>query len=218
MPDYAEQRFNMVVSQVLASGVTDERILAAMRKIERERFVPLTKRPIAYAEAPVEVVSRRYLVDPRNFALLLDAAEISATDKILDVGCVSGYSTAVLSELSTRVIGLEQDADLVRISDEMMQALEIPNAVIVQGPLVEGFRGEARYDVIFVNGAIEVVPQTLLSQLAPGGRLVAVVGPTGKTKAMVYVNENGRIGHRTVFDAALPALAGFRQPVGFVFQ
>jgi len=91
MPDYAEQRFHMVVSQVLASGVTNERILAAMRKIERERFVPTAKRPIAYAEAAVEVVARRYLIDPRNFALMLEAAELSVSDKVLDVGCATGY-------------------------------------------------------------------------------------------------------------------------------
>src|ERR1700722_11313146 len=133
MPDYAEQRFNMVASQVLASGVTDGRILAALHKIERERFVPTAKRPIAYAEAPVEVVAGRYLMDPRNFALMLDAATISREDRVLDVGCATGYSTAVLAQLAARVIGLEQDADLVRIAAEMMQTLGVDSAVVVQG-------------------------------------------------------------------------------------
>jgi protein-L-isoaspartate(D-aspartate) O-methyltransferase len=217
MPDYAEQRFNMVASQVLASGVTDERILAAMNKIERERFVPTAKRPIAYAEAPVEVVARRYLIDPRTFSLMLAAAEIRQDDKVLDVGCVTGYSTAVLAQLASRVIGLEQDADLVRIAGEMAQALNLDNAVIVQGALAEGFKGEAPYDAILVNGGIEVVPQALLAQLAPGGRLVAVVGAENHSKAMVYLNENGRLGHRVAFDASVPMLVGFRQAVGFVF-
>jgi protein-L-isoaspartate(D-aspartate) O-methyltransferase len=217
MPDYAEQRFHMVVSQVLASGVTDERILSAMRKIARERFVPTAKRPIAYAEAAVEVVSRRYLLDPRNFALMLEAAEIVASDKVLDVGCTTGYSTAVLSELGQHVVGLEQDADLVRIASEMMQALDVKNGVIVQGSLADGFRAEAPYDVIFVNGGIEVAPRALLAQLAEGGRLIAVVGVPGQTRATVYLNENGRIGHRIAFDATVPALVGFRQPIGFVF-
>jgi protein-L-isoaspartate(D-aspartate) O-methyltransferase len=217
MPDYAEQRFNMVASQVLASGVTDERILAAMGKVQRERFVPTAKRPVAYAETAIEVVSRRYLMDPRNFAMMLDAANISPRDKILDVGCATGYSTAVISEIGNKVVGLEQDADLVRISSEMMQALDVKNAVIVQGSLGDGFRGEAPYDVIFIGGAVEVAPQALLFQLAQGGRLVAVVGAEGRTKATVYLNENGRIGHRVAFDASIPALAGFRQPVGFVF-
>jgi protein-L-isoaspartate(D-aspartate) O-methyltransferase len=217
MPDYAEQRFNMVASQVLACGVTDERILAAMGQVERERFVPTAKRSIAYAEAAVEVVARRYLMDPRNFALMLEAAEIAAGDKILDIGCTTGYSTAVLSFLGRRVVGLEQDADLVRIAGEAIQALGAKNAAIFQGSLGDGFKAEAPYNVVLVNGAIEVVPEALLAQLAPGGRLVAVVGVSGHTKATVYRNENGRIGHRVAFDATVPALAGFRQPVGFVF-
>ena len=103
MPDYAEQRFNMVVSQVLASGVTDERILAALGKIERERFVPTARRAVAYAEAPVEVVAGRYLMDVRNFALMLDAAGIRREDKVLDVGCATGVA-AVLAQLAARVV------------------------------------------------------------------------------------------------------------------
>ena len=217
MPDYAEQRFNMVASQVLASGVTDDRILAAMGKIARERFVPTAKRPIAYAEAPVEVVSGRYLVDPRTFALMLAAAEVRATDKVLDVGCATGYSSAVLSELARDVVGLEQDADLARIADDAMRALATRNVTIVQGPLAGGFRDDSPYDVIIVNGGIEVMPQALLAQLAPGGRLVAVVGSTGQAKATVFLNEDGHIGRRVAFDAEIPLLAGFRQPVGFLF-
>jgi protein-L-isoaspartate(D-aspartate) O-methyltransferase len=217
MSDYTAQRFNMVASQVLASGVTDERILGAMNKVERERFVPTAKRLVAYSEAPIEVVARRYLIDPRTFALLLNSAEIERSDKVLDVGCVTGYSTAVISELSERVVGLEQDADLVRISAEMVQALGLQNAVVVQGALTDGFKGEAPYDVILVNGGIEFVPQPMLAQLASGGRLVAVVGKEGQSKATVYVNENGRIGHRVSFDASVPMLTGFRQAAGFVF-
>lgn len=217
MPDFAAQRFNMVASQVLASGVTDERILAVMAKIERERFVPTAKRSIAYAETCLEVVSRRYLVDPRNLALMLNAAEIGSNDTVLDVGCATGYSTAVLAGLAGRVVGLEQDLDLVRIASETLQGLGIGNVAIVQGSLAEGFRGEAPYDVIFVNGSIEAKPQALLAQLRPGGRLVAAVGSETQAKATVYLNENGRIGQRVAFDAPMPALAGFRQPVGFVF-
>ena len=217
MPDFAAQRFNMVASQVLASGVTDERILGAMGRIERERFVPTAKRSIAYAETPLEVVSRRYLLDPRTFALMLDAAELGSTDKVLDVGCATGYSTAVLSELAGRVVGLEQDADLVRIAEETLRTLRHVNVVVVQGSLADGYRAEAPFDVIFVNGSIETRPQVLLTQLGTGGRLVAAVGNETQAKATVYLSENGRIGHRVAFDAPVPALVGFRQPVGFVF-
>ncbi len=217
MPDYSAQRFNMVASQVLASGVIDQRILAAMGKVERERFVPAAKQPLAYAEAAIELVPGRYLMDARTFALMLQAAEIGPKDKVLDVGCGTGYSTAILSELAGRVIGLEQDADLVRIATELLRQLGAKNASVAQGSFAEGFRAGAPYDVIFVNGAVETQPRTLLSQLAEGGRLVAVTVPETEGRATVFLNEHGRIGHRIAFDANLPPLAGFRQPAGFVF-
>jgi len=217
MPNYSAQRANMVASQVLASGVFDERILAAMRTMERERFVPSGKQALAYAEQAIELVSGRYLMDGRTFALMLQAAQIRATDRVLDVGCGTGYSTAILAELAGRVIGLEQDADLVRIATEQLEQLHARNAAIVQGSFADGLRGQAPYDVIFLNGGVETEPRALLSQLADGGRLVAVVGPGPEGRATVFLNERGRIGHRIAFDACLPLLAGFRQPAGFVF-
>jgi protein-L-isoaspartate(D-aspartate) O-methyltransferase len=217
MPNFSAQRFNMVASQVLAGGVIDEGICTAMRQVERERFVPAVKQVIAYAETPIELVPGRYLMDARTFGLLLQAADATTTDKVLDVGCGTGYSTAVLSELAGRVIGLEQDADLVRIATELLRPLNGKKVTVVQGSLAEGHRAEAPYDVILINGGIETQPRALLSQLAEGGRLVAVVGSATEQRAIVFLNEKGHIGRRVVFDAHLPTLAGFKQPTGFVF-
>jgi protein-L-isoaspartate(D-aspartate) O-methyltransferase len=217
MPDYAAQRSNMVASQILANDVTDERLLAAFSEIERERFVPTAKRALAYADAHIEVVPNRWLPDPRTFAKLLRLAEILPTDSVLDVGCATGYSTAVLSRVCARVVGLEQDADLVRIASETVAATSAPNAKIVQGVLADGCGAMAPYDVIVVAGAIEAAPLALLAQLADGGRLVAIVRNEAQGHAVLYLNEQGRIGRRIAFDASIPVLAGFRQPVGFVF-
>lgn len=217
MPNFSVQRFNMVASQVLASGVIDERILTTMRTVERERFLPAAKQALAYAETAIEVVPGRYLMDPRTFALMLQAAEIGPKDKVLDVGCGTGYSTAVLAGLAARVIGLEQDADLVRIAVEQLHRLGVGNASVVQGSFADGSPASAPYDTIFMNGAIESEPRALFSQLAEGGRLVAVMAQESGGRATVFLNERGHIGRRIVFDAQLPLLVGFRQPVGFVF-
>lgn len=217
MSDYATQRSNMVDAQVRTNDVTDPRIHAAMREVPRERFVPAAKRALAYAEAVVEVSPRRYLLDPRTFAKLLQLAEIRATDSILDVGCATGYSSAVLARLGKRVTAFEQDADLVRIASEMLPAVGAANASVVQGGLIEGFRQNAPYDVIFVNGAISTAPETLLKQLAEHGRLVAVVQDGEVGKAELFVKENSEIGRRPSFDASVPMLAGFKKAVGFVF-
>ena len=153
MPDHAAQRRNMIEAQIRANDVTDTRIQAAMGDIPRERFVPAAKRAVAYTDVPVEVVAGRWLMDPRSFAKLVQLASIKPTDTILDVGCATGYSTAVLARLGKSVMALEQDADLVRIAPDMLQAVKAANASVVQGSLADGYRLKAPYDVIFINGA-----------------------------------------------------------------
>jgi protein-L-isoaspartate(D-aspartate) O-methyltransferase len=217
MPDYAAARTNMVESQVRTNDVTDVRVQDALRQVQRERFVPGNKRGIAYADAAIEVVPGRYLLDPRNFSRLLQLATIAPSDTVLDVGCATGYSTAVLAKLAKHVVGLEQDADLVRMASEMVPAAGAANATVVQGSLSEGHRGKAPYDVIFVNGAVEKIPDALLGQLANGGRLVAIIQTGAQGMAHLYERNGAHFGSRAGFDASAPKLAGFGQPVGFVF-
>ncbi|HWU25435.1 MAG TPA: protein-L-isoaspartate O-methyltransferase [Rhizomicrobium sp.] len=215
MPDTATQRLNMVEAQVRANDVTEPRIAQAMREVPREQFVPAAKKGIAYAELPIEVVRDRYLLEPRTFAKLLQLAEVVPSDSVLDIACATGYSTAVLARLAKAVIGLEQDADLVRIATGALAGTH--NATIAQGAFVEGFAAKAPYDVIFINGAVETVPDALFAQLGEGGRLVAAIKEGALCRGVLYLREHGRIGHRTAFDASAPTLAGFRNSVGFVF-
>ncbi|HTP77772.1 MAG TPA: protein-L-isoaspartate O-methyltransferase [Rhizomicrobium sp.] len=217
MSNYALQRFNMVETQVRPNDVTDPRIHAALLDVERERFVPTARRAIAYADTAVEVSPGRYLPDPRTFSKLLQLAAIQPSDKALDVGCATGYSTAVLARLAKSVVALEQDADLVRIAAETVPAVAASNATVVQGGLTEGYKAKAPYDIIFINGAVEAVPDSLLGQLAEGGRLVAIVRQGAQGRAQLFVREKGRVGSREDFDSGTPLLAGFRKVVGFVF-
>src|SRR5947207_2625514 len=113
MPDYQALRRTMVDAQVRANDVADPRIHAAMLAVPRERFVPAAKRGFAYAEVPLEVAPKRYLLEPRIFAKMLQLAEVRPDDRILDIGCATGYSSAVLARLGAEVVALEQDADLV---------------------------------------------------------------------------------------------------------
>jgi protein-L-isoaspartate(D-aspartate) O-methyltransferase len=208
-------RFNMVEAQIRSSNVTDPRILAAMNAVAREKFVPSAARALAYADVPVAVAQGRYLLDPRSFAKLLQLADIKATDRVLDVGCGTGYSAAVLARLAGEVIALEQDADLVRIASELL-ATSVGKVELVQGGLIEGVKAHAPFDVIFVNGAIEQAPEILLAQLAEGGRLVTVI-KDGQSRAWLFLKENGQVGKRPDFDAEVPLLAGFKKAMGFIF-
>jgi protein-L-isoaspartate(D-aspartate) O-methyltransferase len=216
MSDYDVQRFNMVETQVRTNDVSDPRIHAAMNAIPREQFIPAAKRALAYADLPIEVAHGRFLPDPRTFAKLLQLADVGVGDSVLDVACATGYSTVVIARLAKWVTALEQDADLVRIASDLVRASGASNVTVVQGGLTEGCKQRAPFDVIFINGAIETVPQTLFGQLAEGGRLAAIRhGSPGR--AQLYVREKGRIGCRDDFDSATPLLAGFRKTVGFVF-
>lgn len=218
MADYTRQRLNMVAAQVRTNDVTDMRVQTAMREVPRERFVPASRVAMAYADTVVEVAPGRYLLDPRTFAKLLQLAEVRETDSVLDIGCATGYSSAILARLAKTVIGLEQDTDLVRVAVEALASLGARNATIVPGPLVDGFKQNAPYDVIFVNGAVQRVPEALLAQLAERGRLAAIVQEgEGPGHGKLFVRQHGRVGARVDFDAGVPRLVGFQKTVGFVF-
>ncbi|MEI7791748.1 MAG: methyltransferase domain-containing protein, partial [Alphaproteobacteria bacterium] len=169
----------------------------------------------AYMDGCVALGDGRALADPRSFAKLLNLAQVTATDRVLDVGCGTGYSSAVLARMAADVVALEQDADLVRIASELL-ATAVGKVEVVQGGLIEGVKGQAPFDVIFVNGALEQVPETLLSQLAEGGRLVTVI-KDGQSRAWLFLKQNGQVGKRPDFDADVPLLAGFKKAMGFVF-
>ena len=210
----AAARLAMIDGQIRPADVTDARILAAFEAVAREGFVPSAARALAYADVPVEVAPGRFLMEPRCFAKLLQLAAITADDRILDVGCGTGYSAAVLARLGGRVVAVEQDAELMRIAS---QALATTSVVLAQGALIDGARADAPFDVIVVEGAIEQTPETLLSQLAEGGRLVAVMNDGPQGMATLFLKEHGGIGRRAVFDASTPVLAGFKKMMGFVF-
>lgn len=209
-------RFNMIEAQIRTNNVTDPRILAALDAVPREKFVPRAAQALAYADVPVALAPGRFLLDPRSFAKMIQLAQIKPGDRVLDVACGTGYSSAVLARLGGEVVALEQDADLVRAASDLLVPA-LGHIELVQGALIEGVKGRS-FDVIFINGCIEQVPETLLSQLAEGGRLVTVMKLEGQSpRAYLFLKENGQVGQRPDFDADVPLLAGFKKAMGFVF-
>jgi protein-L-isoaspartate(D-aspartate) O-methyltransferase len=218
MPDYAVARRNMVASQLRTNRVTDPSVIAAMEELPRERFVPIDLAGVAYVDEDLPLGHGRYLVEPMILARMLQEAEIRPTDVVLDIGCGTGYSTAVAARLADTVFGLESDASLARRATETLAQLEIDNAVVVEGPLAGGYPAHAPYDVILLEGSVPEVPAAVAGQLAEGGRLVAVVSETGRTgRAVLAARRAGVVSQRDLFDAATPALPGFRARTGFRF-
>ena len=217
MADYAQARRVMVDRQVRTADVTDLRIISALLEVPREVFVPAARRAIAYLDLDVPVnESGRALLKPMVFAKLLQAAGIGETDRVLDVGCATGYSAGVLAKLAGDVVALE-DAALARGAGETLAQIGAKNLSVVSGALAAGWAERAPYDVIVLEGAAEVVPDSLLSQLKDGGRLVAVVGFGPMGKATLYRRAGGHATAQPVFDAAAPPLPGFIKPAAFVF-
>lgn len=223
MNDYALARANMVESQVRPNRVTDPRIIAAMLDIPREAFVPASMRPLAYMDQEVPVrpagegAPERRLMAPMVLARLIQLADIRAGDLVLDVGCATGYSTAILARLAEAVVALECDPVLAEGASRTLVDLGVDNAAVVTGPLPEGYRDEGPYDAIVLGGSVPEVPPALLAQLKPGGRLVAVVshGPLGRARLFERVGES--FPSRSAFDAGAPPLPGFEIAPAFIF-
>jgi len=220
MTDYAAARTTMVDTQVRTEGVTDHRIIRLMGEVPRHRFVPARARPFAYTDADIAVKEdghARRMIRPATLARLIQAAAILPTDFALVVGSATGYAAAVIAGLASSVIALESDEQLAASAAETLTDVGVGNVAVVTGPLAAGYAAEAPYDVIFVDGAVEDVPEALFAQLREGGRLVAVVGYNRAAPAVVYTKTADDIGEHPVFDAFVPALPGFSRPRAFVF-
>jgi protein-L-isoaspartate(D-aspartate) O-methyltransferase len=220
MIDFAAARRLMVDGQVRTADVTDLPLLAAMIELPRERFLPEDKVPLAYHDLDVPVgeteTQIRRLLRPRVLAKLIQTAAITRADRVLDVGCATGYSTAVLAHLAGSVVGLEQDAGLARHAAATIADFGFINTKVVKGPLALGHPADAPYDVIIVEGSGEIVPAALFDQLGEGGRLVCVLGHE-PGKAMLYQRVENVVSGRPVFDAAAAPLPGFAKAPEFVF-
>lgn len=220
MTDFTQARRAMVDSQLRTSGITDRRLLAAMERIPREQFVPEARRALAYIDAEqvlVEERGGRALPAPAPFARLVQLAAIGAGDRVLDVGCGSGYSTAVLAALAAEVVGVEETAALAELARRNLESLEIGNARVVESPLMEGAPESGPYDVIVIEGEVTSVPEALQAQLADGGRLVAVLRSTGIGVAHRFVRAGDDVASRAEFDARMPALTVPGPSQQFVF-
>jgi protein-L-isoaspartate(D-aspartate) O-methyltransferase len=219
MMDFSNARRHMVDCQLRTNKVTDERILDAFEDVPRELFVGEGRAGIAYCDEDTPCGGGRCLIEPMILARMLQSLEIAAGDVVLDVGCATGYSSALIARLATTVVGLECDSALAARANALMTELAIDNAVITEGPLAAGYPAQGPYDAIFVNGALQRVPDALTAQLADGGRMVAVyLGGECRTGcATLFLKRGGVVSSCKLFDAAVPLLPGFEAEKGFVF-
>lgn len=223
MMDFAEARSLMVEGQVRTFDVADLRVLAALLQVPRERFVPADRQGLAYLDRDIDVCESertgtpRFILKPAVLAKLIQSAAVGAGDHVLDVGCASGYSSAVLSGLAATVVAIEEDGDLAATARKTLSALGASNVTCVTGALVQGASAQAPFDVILLNGSTEVVPKALIEQLNDGGRLVCVLGHSPIGKATIFRRNFGHVTRQPLFDVVAPVLPGFAKPTEFAF-
>lgn len=216
--DFSIARRNMVNSQIRPNQVNDERVLDAMMEVPREVFLAGELKGVAYVDEDLPVADGRYLMEPIVLARLLQAAAIGPNEVVLDVGCGTGYSAALLARLASTVVGIESDARLAQRASETLVELGIDTVAVVEGELAAGYAKQAPFEVIFFDGAVTEIPATLAEQLSEGGRLVAVVKPDHEVGvATLVIRRGGRLSQRPLFDANIPYLPGFEPKPAFIF-
>ncbi|NVJ93728.1 MAG: protein-L-isoaspartate O-methyltransferase [Methylocystaceae bacterium] len=216
--DYALSRFNMIEGQIKTNRVTDPFVLDAMAEVPRESFVPTAKKGVAYIDDAVEVAPGRFMLEPMVLARMLEGCALKETDIVLDIGCNTGYSTAILAKIVSTVVALEEDETLAKSASDTLNVLGVDNAVVVTGPMKEGVVKQAPYDVILFNGAVSEVPEAIKNQLADGGRLVAItVGKSTMSTVSVYTRNNELLSKRDIMEAGVALLPGFEAKKGFSF-
>ena len=217
MFDTVAARRMMVDCQVRTADVTDLDLIGAMLAVPRELFVPAPMADQAYADGDIAIGNGRALLKPMVLAKLIQALRVRDTDRALDVACGTGYSSAILARLAGSVVALEDDEALARQAEQALAATGGPAVALVRAPLTAGWPDAAPYDLILINGAIEIVPEALGRLLKPTGRMACIFGRAPMGKAMIYHAIEGHLVGRPIFDACAPVLAAFAAAPTFVF-
>jgi protein-L-isoaspartate(D-aspartate) O-methyltransferase len=210
IPDYTAARRVMIESQLRPTGVVDPAIVGAFAAVERENFVPESLRPLAYADRAIALGDGRFLTPPSALGKLLMQMMPRSGQRALVVGAASGYSAEVLRRMGLDVIALDSSAPLAGNAREL-------GLNVVEGPLEEGWKKGAPYDQILIDGAVEQIPETIVRQLADGGRLGTALIDRGVTRLVVGRKVGDAFGYLSVADAGMPVLPGFNRPRAFTF-
>lgn len=225
MADVALQRKNMVESQVRPSDITDRRIIRAMLNVPREAYVPASSEAVAYGDGDIRLETAadaktgqpRTLMAARVFAKLIQLCDIEPHDDVLIVGGGMGYSAAVVARLAKSVIALEENETLAAHAKTVLSRQGVTSAEVIIGPLSGGVPGKAPFDVIIMEGVASGVPQGLLDQLGPNGRLAVICANGAAGKATLWRRHASGFDQTQAFDAAAFVLPGFAKAPEFSF-
>jgi protein-L-isoaspartate(D-aspartate) O-methyltransferase len=210
IPDYSAARAAMVDSQLRPQGVTDPAVLLAMSAVPREQFLPDQSRPLAYVDRAIAIGRGRFLAAPAVLGQLLTQMAPGRGQRALVVGAGTGYSAALLAAMGLKVVAVESAPDLAGKAREL-------GIAVIEGPLEAGHRESGPYEQILIDGAVELIPDAIIAQLADGGRLGAALVDRGVTRLIVGRKSGDAFGYLSIGDAGVPALPGFTRAKAFTF-
>ena len=215
-------RFNMIEQQIRPWDVLDTDVLALLASVKREDFVPAESRAMAFVDTEVPLPSRtgptQWMLEPRVEARLLQELKLRRHERVLEIGAGSGFMAALMGHQAQQVISFEIDPDLALFAQANLTRAGLHNVTVRQGDGSKGCPDEAPFDAIVLSGSVAQVPQVLLDQLKPGGRLVAIVGQLPVMVAMLHTKgADGSVGSTELFDTVAPRLSGFDEPSRFQF-
>jgi len=217
----ANARRHMLDSQLATNSVHSESVLAALDIVEREKFVPEGNKKTAYVDDDIIAEEGSLILSPIVFGRMLEVAKIKPKDVVLDIGCSTGYSSSVLSYLCKKVVAVESTTKLVAAARSNIEKQGIENVTVIRNDLAKGGSATAHYDKIFINGQVEFVPEVILDQLKPNGKLITVmrVNEEGATPFIVTLSLDKKhvLSLQTHFQANATILSDFVHKKSFKF-
>jgi len=213
-----QARFNMIEQQIRPWDVLDKGVLGLLAIVRREDFVPPAHRALAFVDTEVPLPEGESMLAPRVEARMLQELQVQRHERVLEIGAGSGFMAALLGHRAQSVISLEVKPALAKLATENLRRSGVSNVSVVQADGSHGYASEGPFDAIMLSGSVSKVPEELLKQLKPGGRLVAIEGDEPVMAAVRYtVNADGSFSRVSLFDLDAPRLVGFPEPARFHF-
>jgi protein-L-isoaspartate(D-aspartate) O-methyltransferase len=209
--DFAAERERMVRQQVAMRGLTDARLLAALRKVPRDQFVPVPVRHLAYTDQPLPIGYDQTISQPFIVAFMTAKLQLQPTDRVLEIGTGSGYQAAILAELVAQVYTIEIVAPLGERAKGTLQRLGYKNVQVKIGDGYQGWPEQAPFDAVIVTCAPEQVPRALVEQTREGGRVIIPVGAAGNQQLYLLEKQEGRLKQRAVLPVRFVPMRGAAQ-------
>lgn len=216
--DFATARRKMIDQQIRPWEVTDERVLDVIARTPREEYVPAAYRALAYADMNIPLGHGQVMLAPKLEGRLLQELGVGPKDKVLEIGTGSGYMTALLAGLGAHVYSVEIVPALAAQAKEKLTAHGITNVTLEVGDAARGWPAHAPYDAVLVSGSLPLRPESMRAHVAPGGRLVAIVGRAPAMEALRFTRlDDANWSETSLFETVVPALINAPEPPKFVF-